>query len=137
MSSMAFLAEAHVATEFQWTCAGSQGPYAHHIEAVLQHEVGELNSVDREESTASARRGVSAQAERDLWIPYRATGLQLKVAADISPNKISEKPIPDEVARAGSCSQNGPDNAEVRVLAPCEMQLDLSRLYRSAFSKAT
>lgn len=84
-----------VVVDIAWTVAGSAGPNAHHLEmAVVSAADPEGNgrcSVKpnaeescRKPNTTDAK--VIASDTTDIWAPYKATGLELKISADVSPD---------------------------------------------------
>lgn len=95
LSSIAFIADAMVVIDIAWTVAGSAGPNAHHLEMAL------ASPADREGNSRwsvapAAEKGcgklnttataASANETTDIWTPYKATGLKLKISAEISPD---------------------------------------------------
>ncbi len=86
-----------VVMDFAWTVAGSAGPNAHHLETALilgadrQVYAGVGIAADekshfRTENNAALPR--AANPARDMWAPYRATGLQLKLSTEVSPDTV-------------------------------------------------
>ena len=93
LNSTAFIADAMVVMDFAWTVAGSAGPNAHHLETALAAGVDSQVSVGVGRAAAEESRSqadIKAPMSRaknttpDMWAPYRATGLQLKISTEVS-----------------------------------------------------
>lgn len=93
-----------VAIDLAWTCTGSAGPNSHHLEMVLPHaavgrhginydDKGSVATTTGEESrrttsNTAANSTTRVKNDTNMWAPYRATGLSIKISAEITPDPI-------------------------------------------------
>lgn len=95
MNSIAFVADAMVVIDIAWTVAGKAGPNAHHLETALASDADQMGNriASVAPATEETCRNLNATATMasandttDIWAPYKATGLKLKVFAEVSPD---------------------------------------------------
>lgn len=132
--SVAFIADALVSIDYAWTCEGGYNPNSHHLEHSLALGANSESSLDGATSQAARAatsltyqcRGSedSSNAVADMWDPYRATGLKLKVSVEVSPDKLGGK----EMGAAAAAPAENDSSTKSR--SPC----DGSRRHRRADS---
>lgn len=97
LNSTVFVAEAMAVLDFAWTVTGNAGPNAHHLEQALASVADRqvytgVGMAATEESHFQADTNAAvpraANPAPDMWAPYRATGLQLKISTEISPDTV-------------------------------------------------